>query len=215
MSQAKVLTARLWIFGILNTLKLKHIMSNLVTCIGDSLTQFGIRNKGWISLLNSYYERQLQFLCFGYSGYNTKWIFEHLKTILPFRTNYYIIWLGTNDCCTDTIQHVSKEEYRSNMKAIINHISLYSPGTKIFVISPIPTVRPERQDARQYFESLSDLPKDIIYVNLFDYEWNDEDYCDQLHLSDKGNYKISEILKKVLGARIQIDRKLPDWKELN
>ena len=188
-----------------------------VSCIGDSLTQFGIRTNGWISLLNSWYEREIQFLSFGYSGYNTKWILENLKDILEIPTPVYIIWLGTNDCCKDTSQFVSVANFKNNMALIINQIKAFATDPIIIVLSPVPNERFERSTASDYAKQIADLTRtlDFVFVDLFKLSWSTDDYSDGLHLSDKGNFKIFRLLKEqVIPTEIKYNRQLQDWKDL-
>eukprot|EP00835_Amoeboradix_gromovi_P001190 NODE_49_length_27162_cov_0.380039.p10 type:complete len:187 gc:universal NODE_49_length_27162_cov_0.380039:26177-26737(+) len=184
-----------------------------ITCIGDSLTQFGIRQNGWMSLLNSHFERVSQLISFGYSGYNTRWILRYLSEILTIPSKVFIVWLGTNDCCTTTSQFVEVIEYQNNISSILGKIKQYSPESTVILLSPIPTTRPERCLAIEYAEALYAFESAALLIDLFKYNWTPEDFTDGLHLSNSGNLKIFKILKDVLS--VHSDQALPDWKNMD
>eukprot|EP00834_Sanchytrium_tribonematis_P008266 NODE_920_length_3051_cov_0.826897.p3 type:complete len:187 gc:universal NODE_920_length_3051_cov_0.826897:807-1367(+) len=182
----------------------------LVCCLGDSLTQYGIRTNGWISLLNSHFERKVQFISKGYSGYNTRWILSHLHQILKVKCDIFIVWLGTNDCTEDEKQYVDIDLYKSNLTTISETIKNFCDPV-IITISPIPTVRQERKQWNEYTDAIRGIEN---FIDLSNLDWCSEDYVDDLHLSEKGNYKIFESVSTYLESNFKISMELSDWKEL-
>ena len=186
-----------------------------VNCLGDSLTQFGVRQNGWIALLQQHFERKIQFSCNGYSGYNTTWILRYFDSIYPLNTDYdvYLVWLGTNDCCETTNQFVSLKDFESNYRQLVTTIKTKHPQSTIVLISPMPTTRLERKSFHLYNNTLKTI-KDTTLLNLLNCEWSSTDYIDDLHLSDQGNKKIFEIVSRYL-VTFTPKVHLPDWKTLS
>ena len=126
----------------------KAVASTAATCccrrrpsillIGDSITQqsFGMNGKiGWGSLLASVYQRRADVLARGYFGYNTNHALQILPRILssvssssPASYSYSpivfcTILFGSNDAVDyGQLQHVPIEQYRNNMKKIIQDV---------------------------------------------------------------------------------------------
>ena len=127
----------------------KAVASTAATCccrhrrpsillIGDSITQqsFGMNGKiGWGSLLASVYQRRADVLARGYFGYNTNHALQILPRILSSVSSSYsasysyspivfcTILFGSNDAVDyGQLQHVPIEQYRKNMKKIIQDV---------------------------------------------------------------------------------------------
>ncbi|KAI8825888.1 SGNH hydrolase-type esterase domain-containing protein [Fimicolochytrium jonesii] len=115
-----------------------------IVLFGDSLTQFSLDplNSGWGSIVANAYARKHDILNRGYSGYNTEWAKHILPSVLaplnPSKLALVIILLGANDSALkgSNNQHVTVEDYRSNLKQIIQTIRAFSSTTRILLISP-------------------------------------------------------------------------------
>ncbi|KAG7374408.1 GDSL-like lipase/acylhydrolase family protein [Nitzschia inconspicua] len=161
-----------------------------IVLFGDSLTQFAFGEAdvkvGWASLLCSAYQRRVDVLNRGFSGYNTR----HALDLVPklFTRESYddvmpvfsTVFLGANDACLPgERQHVPKEEYAENLTQIIRSIreSSKTKGDEdfpIIVITPPPvdseTWRRElglyeyfdrtNEIAREYGQAAKEVAKD-------------------------------------------------------
>ena len=86
--------------------------------LGDSLTQFGFSPGGWAGRLANRYQRRADVLNRGYSGYNTRWILEHVRRdtgVVPGggATKLVTCFFGANDASLpehNLRQHVPLEE---------------------------------------------------------------------------------------------------------
>jgi lysophospholipase L1-like esterase len=113
-------------------------------CFGDSLTQEGCSEGGWVSLLQNWYTRKWDVLNRGYSGYNTNQA-KYLLTLGHIveqnsRIQLAFIFFGANDASLKDInpaQHVPLENYSKNLKQIIQYFK-ETVGCKVLVICPPP-----------------------------------------------------------------------------
>ena len=131
-----------------------------------------------------------------------------------------ILWLGTNDCCTDTSQHVAVEAYKDNLSRIIKELRAHCSGP-VFVLPPVPTARPERAMHPDYSRAcgsaantLAQQGIDARFVDLHACAWQAEDFSDGLHLSNSGNQKIAALITSHIDPLIPEVPRLPDWKTL-
>ncbi|KAH0223690.1 hypothetical protein KCU90_g25703, partial [Aureobasidium melanogenum] len=99
---------------------------------GDSITQQSAsqaKGFGWTPALQDAYIRRLDVINRGFSGYNTTQALKVLPRILPTpeqgRIRLMTIFLGANDArLPDTpgfSQTVDLEQYKKNLRDIINH----------------------------------------------------------------------------------------------
>ena len=118
-----------------------HPRLQIVT-VGDSITDYGGRPDGWVSLLSSHYLRKADVFNRGYGGYNTDdylhLLHQHLAhgsfpftptlTPLASSTPHYqqlvTLYLGTNDAARDTStsdlrQHVPLPQFRTNLRLLV------------------------------------------------------------------------------------------------
>jgi lysophospholipase L1-like esterase len=116
-----------------------------VVLIGDSITQqsFSIAHSGWGAGLADWYQRSADVINRGYSGYNSRWIKQGLHKIFPASDTVsrdvilVTVFLGANDAaCLPSPQHVSLEEYKLNMIAILAHIRVVYPYAQCILITP-------------------------------------------------------------------------------
>ena len=202
----------------------------LIYLIGDSITQqsFSSENKGWGASLADLYVRCADVVNRGYSGYNTRWMLELVKKILPSdsintRIELVTLWLGANDAvdAVDT-QHVPLSEYKKNTIQILNHIKLVAPSAAVILITPADVDNARwatRNTAQvmQYAEEIRNIGKerDVMVVDLWAGEdaVNIDDLNDGLHLGVEGNRKVFDRIKEVLQKNQMMQ--LPDENDYN
>ena len=119
--------------------------------LGDSQTQLGWADSGWVSQLAEKYVRRLDFINRGLSGYNTRMLLTVLPDILKNedlkRVRVVTLMMGSNDASfpdTNPEQAVSLEEFGENLLKIIS--MLLNHGIKkesIILIAP-PPILPEK-----------------------------------------------------------------------
>lgn len=112
---------------------------------GDSITQGG--SHVLQSSLSDWYQRRLDVINRGFSGYTAPAAYETLRQFFPLvpptpvspRVQLMTVFFGANDACVaGTPQHVPLDEYRQNLKNIIEYPSLRLHDTKIILIVPAP-----------------------------------------------------------------------------
>ena len=119
--------------------------------LGDSQTQLGWADSGWVSQLAEKYVRRLDLINRGLSGYNTRMLLTVLPDILKNedlkRVRVVTLMMGSNDASfpdTNPEQAVSLEEFGENLLKIIS--MLLNHGIKkesIILIAP-PPILPEK-----------------------------------------------------------------------
>ncbi|KAF9389434.1 hypothetical protein CPC16_005792 [Podila verticillata] len=132
----------------------QHTAYDSFLLFGDSITQysFDVNERGFGAQLAHLYQRRLDFINRGFSGYNSEEAIHLLPQFLPKSTSladpntpraqFLTIYFGTNDSCLpDSIQHVALERYDANLRSLIDMVHhpqspTYSPETKIIVICP-------------------------------------------------------------------------------
>ncbi|KAL0356097.1 UNVERIFIED_CONTAM: GDSL esterase/lipase [Sesamum radiatum] len=135
---------------------------------GDSITQQSFRSGGWGAALADIYSRKVDVVLRGYSGYNTRWALFMLNQIFPLGSAKppaaVTIFFGANDAArlegTGKRQHVPVEEYKENLRKMIQHIKSGSPNTLVVLITPPPIdVEGRRAYARSlYGDKASETP---------------------------------------------------------
>ena len=116
---------------------------------GDSITQKGFSPGGWVSRLCDAYQRRIDVVNRGYSGYNTKLaklVFPH--TVAPVgHIEFLSIFFGANDAAlpdrTSWKQHVPISEY----KEILEEMIVRARGLNvehIVLMTPPPVSEPHR-----------------------------------------------------------------------
>ncbi|KAK5669715.1 hypothetical protein QVD99_004102 [Batrachochytrium dendrobatidis] len=110
-----------------------------VLLLGDSLTQKGMVQNGWVSRLAQGYVCQHDVLERGYGGYNSRQWVDLVDpvirdSVMPGTLPALItILLGTNDAYT-----ITASEFRSNMMTIISNIKSKFPSTPLVLFTPPP-----------------------------------------------------------------------------
>lgn len=116
---------------------------------GDSITQRGYDQDlgfGWVAALSSAYQRKLNVINGGLSGYNTKMGLHILPQVLPTpeqtKIRFLAIFFGANDArfpnTPQAEQHVPIEQYRENLKKMIQHPLVQAHSPRIILITPPP-----------------------------------------------------------------------------
>ncbi|KAK9915119.1 hypothetical protein WJX75_004950 [Coccomyxa subellipsoidea] len=134
---------------------------------GDSLTQKSFDEGGWAGRLANEYQRKVDVINRGYSGYNTRWAKYIAPVIFPasqkMPPQLVTVFFGANDAALpdrlSARQHVPVEEYRSNLQSMIQLVQ--SKGSKnILLITPPPLheaarVRHNQQENDEVSEATS------------------------------------------------------------
>lgn len=121
---------------------------------GDSITQQSWQAGGTGSFLANKYQRKLDVVNRGYSGYNTIWALEVANRLYPrqessgrvfAKKKLVTIWLGANDAVLQNRpQHVDAGQYTANLKQLIkifrdhDTATATGPPTQIILITPPP-----------------------------------------------------------------------------
>lgn len=130
-----------------------------ILVLGDSLTQRGFdpSTNGWVASLASFYIRRCDVINRGFSGFNSK----HVRIIFPklkipelelavVFIGLLVLTEGVNDSvlASNAQQHVSLDEYKSNMKDVI---SLVMPLCKqhMVIVSPTPCNQGDWEEYRK------------------------------------------------------------------
>ncbi|OAY47788.1 GDSL esterase/lipase At5g62930 [Manihot esculenta] len=203
-----------------------------IVLFGDSITEQSFRSGGWGASLADTYSRKADVLVRGYGGYNTRWALFLLHHLFPVDSSKppvaVTIFFGANDAAlkgrTSERQHVPVEEYKENLRKIVQHLKECSPTMLIVLITPPPVDEegrkqyakslygekamelPERTNemagvyARQCVELAKDL--EIRYVDLWSTMqkaegWQKIFLSDGLHLTPEGNAVVHQEVTRV------------------
>ncbi|KAJ9163756.1 hypothetical protein P3X46_023389 [Hevea brasiliensis] len=193
-----------------------------IVLFGDSITQQSFGSGGWGASLADNYSRKADVVVRGYGGYNTRWALFLLHHLFPLDSSKppvaVTIFFGANDAAlkgrTCDRQHVPVEEYKENLRKIVQHLKECSPATLIVLITPPPideegrkqyaisvygekaTELPERTNemAGVYARQCVELAKDLgirsidIWSAMQEAEgWQKKFLSDGLHLTPEGN----------------------------
>ncbi|KAF9920753.1 hypothetical protein FBU30_009307 [Linnemannia zychae] len=114
---------------------------------------YSIDDRGWVAQLSNVYQRRLDIINRGFSGYTTEQALYLLPQILPLATTvqpsdpkiqFITLFFGANDACLPhSVQHVPLDRYAENLRTLLDMVHnssspTYSPYTKIIVICPPP-----------------------------------------------------------------------------
>ncbi|GAA99077.1 uncharacterized protein L969DRAFT_94259 [Mixia osmundae IAM 14324] len=146
----------------------RPILVDQLILFGDSITQQSFRPDGGSgAALADVYQRKLDVINRGYSGYNTEWALHVMPHIFPParlagetlpRVRALTIWFGANDAVKSfRSQHVELPRFKENLHTFIDHLhdpqsAAYSPATDILLVScpPISVVH-RREDIIRRF----------------------------------------------------------------
>ncbi|XP_057804549.1 GDSL esterase/lipase At5g62930 [Salvia miltiorrhiza] len=205
-----------------------------IVLFGDSITQQSFRSGGWGASVADTYSRKVDVVLRGYGGYNTRWALFLLHHLFPPVSEApspaaVTIFFGANDAAllegTGKRQHVPLEEYKENLRKMVQHIKNHSPKTLVVLITPPPIDLEGRQEyarsmygdkaskvadrtnevAGTYADQCVALAKELCLpsINLWSKMqetngWQRRFLSDGLHLTPEGNAVVFGELVKIL-----------------
>ncbi|CAA3008102.1 GDSL esterase lipase At5g45920 [Olea europaea subsp. europaea] len=134
---------------------------------GDSITEESFTDGGWGSSLANHFSRTMDVVLRGYSGYNTRWALKVVEKVFPPPERGGVpmavtVFFGANDACLpdrcSSFQHVSVDEYRKNLHAIIAFLKKRWPSVRILLITP-PPIDEDGRLQNPFVENESGLPE--------------------------------------------------------
>ncbi|XP_051197977.1 GDSL esterase/lipase At5g62930 [Lolium perenne] len=213
---------------------------------GDSITEQSFRPGGWGAALADTYSRKADVVVRGYGGYNTRWALFLIHRIFPLVGVPPVattIFFGANDAAllgrTSERQHVPVEEYKQNLRTIVNHLKDCSKSMVILLITPPPIDEDGREryarslygkDARSlpertnemagvYASQCIELAKemDVHCVDIWSKMQTTEGWqklylSDGLHLTPEGNALVhKEVVQTLRGAGLKAEDMAHDF----
>ncbi|GAA6056340.1 hypothetical protein JCM3770_000678 [Rhodotorula araucariae] len=126
------------------------IRMDQVVLFGDSITQGAWRPGGTGAVLADAWQRKLDVVNRGFSGYNTDMGLEVVKQFLPRageglpKMALFIVWFGANDAALPpSPQSMTIEHFKANLNTILDMLRLptspwYAPETQLVLLTPPP-----------------------------------------------------------------------------
>lgn len=211
----------------------------LFIAFGDSITQFASRPDGFLSHVYEAFERKIDILNRGFSGFTTYEAVQMSDVFSQFGDNvkYITIFFGANDAAMKTsIQHVPLNLYEEYLNLIVSKAESICPNAKIIIISPPPVVDEKWVEycqmkypsspvsirtcdvTRMYSDVAVRVASTrglrvIDTFKLMDNTEKESFFCDGLHLSPRGNEVLAEALiheLRILGAADE-PMSYPEW----
>ncbi|KAJ5132017.1 Esterase SGNH hydrolase-type subgroup [Penicillium atrosanguineum] len=129
---------------------------------GDSITQMSCNQAlgfAFAAELQEVYSRKMDVINRGFSGYTTSHAIKVFPKFFPSpqiaNVRFMTIFFGANDACVPTHdQHVPLEQYKENLKSIIQHPATKAQNPYIIIITPPPVNEYQLED----FDSEKDTP---------------------------------------------------------
>ncbi|CAI7573997.1 unnamed protein product [Penicillium crustosum] len=129
---------------------------------GDSITQMACNQEigfGFHAALQESYSRRLDVINRGLAGYSTAHAVKVFDKFFPSpqtaNVRFMTIFFGANDACVPTHnQHVPLDQYKENLKTIIQHPATRAQSPRLILISP-PPVNEHQLEA---FDAAKDTP---------------------------------------------------------
>ena len=232
------------LFSIAVSNKCKQVKWKKFIALGDSNTEQGFGHSQWLSKIAEMFERKLDVINRGFSGYNSEHIRYFLKDILDEFDVESIagmtILLGTNDSVnkTNTLQHVPLKKFKENMELIIKYlISKGIKANRIILISP-PRIDDRKLEqimgkSKTYLDSLvkeyaqvcreivDELDVLFLDLNKAMFDVGDMKYAeylsDGIHFTYEGGTYLFEKLKPFLKKNIaeNVESNYPQFTNLN
>ncbi|RAH70583.1 SGNH/GDSL hydrolase family protein [Aspergillus aculeatinus CBS 121060] len=117
-----------------------------ILLFGDSITEFGSNQDmgfGFHAALQHAYSRRFDVVNRGLAGYATCHAIKVVSQCIPppERANVRLmtLWFGANDSCLPAFnQYVPLEQYKENLKRIIQHPATVAQNPRILIITPPP-----------------------------------------------------------------------------
>ncbi|KAG0051373.1 hypothetical protein BGZ83_003839 [Gryganskiella cystojenkinii] len=172
--------------------------------LGDSITQysFDVNDRGFGAQLAHLFQRRLDIVNRGFSGYTSEQAIHLLPQFLPrkgesalSKIQFLSIFLGANDACLPiSPQHVNLDRYVQNLRSLIGMVHdpespTYAPHVRIILIGP-PPIDEERWAIRRKERSMAmDRDKDVTrqYADAFlkvGREYQQKNEMSELHQVD-------------------------------
>ncbi|GJJ77631.1 isoamyl acetate esterase [Entomortierella parvispora] len=155
---------------------LQHTSFDSFVLLGDSITQysFDVDERGFGAQLAHLFQRRLDIVNRGFSGYTTEQAIHLLPQFLPrqnesaiSKIQFLTIFLGANDACLPVSpQHVALDRYEQNLHTLIGMVHnpespTYAPHVRIILIGP-PVIDEDRWAIRRKERAMAmDRDKDV------------------------------------------------------
>lgn len=156
------------------------VVFDQVVLFGDSITQQSWSyGTGLGASLANKWQRKLDVVNRGLSGYNTLWGIPIIKKWLPQvgevrpKIALLVIWFGANDAaCPPSPQALTLEEFKANLHIMISLLRspsspYYSPETNILLLTPPPVDAPTRNHELATREPPRSADRDVERTRLF------------------------------------------------
>ncbi|PCH38484.1 SGNH hydrolase [Wolfiporia cocos MD-104 SS10] len=156
-------------------------VQNVIMLVGDSITQGGWEPNGFAQQLAYVYNRKMDVINRGMSGYNTEWIIpvfeqcfatQHEQQHAP-KVRILTIWLGANDAALPgTAQHVPLPAYGENLARMIRMVTSpesawYSPDTRVLLLTPPPVNTYQWRERQAMKEPPRGLDRDFAVTQSY------------------------------------------------
>ena len=205
-----------------------------VVLFGSSTTQFSfsVAEGGWGALVADHFQRRVDFLNRGFSGYNTEWAKLVLPTLFPSGARYdvVVVYLGANDSSLREEKYVPLDKYKLNLNDICNFFNSRAvDDSSLVLITPNPVCETmwvttchemgfqgagDNVSSRsnvvteKYAKVVSEvaLERGISFVNQFEALSNEKPkdcVCDGIHLNSVSNKALAERLIPILEEKLQ------------
>lgn len=203
---------------------------------GDSITERAVRvsegatSPGWAALLRETYGEKVDVFVRGFSGYSSRWgirilppLYEKVKNGVDIKA--VTIFFGANDAVDQLShnQHVPLYEYIENLTAMVNYLKTQPVPPLPILITP-PALSPNRNDGKRHVERTAKyaalcvdtahklgIPVVDLHTTMSRHAGGFEHFLeDGLHLSDKGNQLVYDLLLDVIVETLpEINPKIP------
>jgi lysophospholipase L1-like esterase len=211
-------------FAADNTIALKK--GDRIVFLGDSITQAGVAEKGYVTLIKTalaekHKDLGIEVIGAGISGNKVPDLQKRLqKDVLDKKPTVVVIYIGINDVWhgeNDPAKGTPKDKYEAGLKEIIGKIT--EGGARVLLCTP--TVIGEKTGGANKLDAKLDEYADVsrsvakeTKVSLCDLRKAFQDYLkeynakndekgvltsDRVHLNDAGNKFVAETILKSLG----------------
>ncbi|KAH9857702.1 SGNH hydrolase [Lenzites betulinus] len=150
-------------------------VQDAIMLFGDSLTQGGFEQNGFAAKLAHVYNRKMDVLNRGFSGYNTDWAIPVLEQCLaPSALHAHlpavrllVIWFGANDAAPlPKAQYVPLARFRANLAAMVGTVRAresprFDARTRVLLMTPPPVSTPLRARAQKAKEPPRELDREF------------------------------------------------------
>uniref|UniRef100_A0A0G4HNQ0 SGNH hydrolase-type esterase domain-containing protein n=1 Tax=Chromera velia CCMP2878 TaxID=1169474 RepID=A0A0G4HNQ0_9ALVE len=206
-----------------------------VVLFGDSITQTSFDIGDWGRQFASAYTRKADVINRGYSGYNSKYLRAIYPYVVPKTSEPFLLsllFLGANDVTDESNpqQHMSDEEYETNMRWLLEEIRKSS--RYVVIVAPPPVVHDlwkDRSNDRVWkFEQIcKKLGEEFSFpvVQTFSRIIEDKNWpsllVDGLHLNAEGAARLFGLLMETIKRTVpeahpdSLPVDAPDWKNFD